>query len=98
MSVPAGAACFCVRRLSWRRSTQGEMRILYFSRNWTTHDQRFLRAIVAGGHDAWLLRWENAGHPLPEGELPEGVSEALWEEASLPSLQEVLDRVRPSLV
>jgi len=35
-----------------------EMRILYFSRNWTTHDQRFLRAIVAGGHDAWLLRWE----------------------------------------
>jgi len=74
------------------------MRILYFSRNWTTHDQRFLRAIVAGGHDAWLLRWENAGRPLPESELPAGVREALWEEASLSNLKEVLDRLRPDLL
>jgi len=74
------------------------MRILYFSRNWTTHDQRFLRAIVAGGHDAWLLRWESAGLPLREGELPAGVSEALWEEASLSNLKAVLDRVHPTLL
>ena len=74
------------------------MRILYFSRNWTTHDQRFLRAIVAGGHDAWLLRWENAGLPLPERELPTGVHEALWQEASLSNLHEVVDRVRPDLL
>src|SRR5436305_14521708 len=74
------------------------MRILYFTRNWTTHDQRFLRAMVAGGHDVWLLRWENAGHPLREGELPAGVREALWEEASLSNLEGVLARVRPSLL
>jgi L-malate glycosyltransferase len=74
------------------------MRILYFSRNWTTHDQRFVSAIVAGGHDAWLLRWENAGRALPENELPAGVHEALWEEASLSNLKKVLDRVRPDLL
>jgi len=62
------------------------MRILYFSPNWTTHDQRFLRAMVAGGHDAWLLRWENAGRALPEGELPAGVREELWDGASLSNL------------
>src|SRR5215813_3914502 len=74
------------------------MRILYFSRNWTTHDQRFLQAIVAGGHDAWLLRWESGGRPLRRGELPAGVREALWKEATLSGLQEVLDFVRPSLL
>lgn len=74
------------------------MRILYFSTNWTPHDQRFLRAIVAGGHDAWFLRWENSGHSLPEGELPAGAHEALWDEPSLSNLNEVLNRVRPSLL
>jgi glycosyltransferase involved in cell wall biosynthesis len=74
------------------------MRILYFSRNWTTHDQRFLRTIVAGGDEAWLLRWENAGQPLPQEELPPGVREALWEDATLSNLQEVLDCVQPSLL
>ncbi len=74
------------------------MRILYFSRNWTTHDQRFLRAIVAAGHDARLLRWENAGRPLPEHELSVGVQELLWNEPSVSNLQEILDRVRPNLL
>src|SRR4051794_20475022 len=74
------------------------MRILYFSTNWTTHDERFLRAIVAGGHDAWLLRWKNAGRPLPDIELPGGVREVLWQEPTQSNLQEVLDRVRPSLL
>jgi len=74
------------------------MRILYFTRAWTTHDQRFLRAIVARGHDAWLLRWENGGCPLPERDLPADVREALWNEASLSGLQQVLDRVRPDLL
>ncbi|HUS06520.1 MAG TPA: glycosyltransferase [Bryobacteraceae bacterium] len=74
------------------------MRILYFSRNWTPHDQRFLHAIVDGGHEAWLLRWENAGRLLPEGELPAKVQEALWGEPSLSNLHVVLDRLRPDLL
>src|SRR5262245_48765704 len=74
------------------------MRVLYFSRNWTTHDDRFLRAIVDGGHDACFLRWACGGHALPEAQLPASVCEVCWNEPSLSRLQEVLDRARPDLL
>jgi glycosyltransferase involved in cell wall biosynthesis len=74
------------------------MRILYFTSSWTTHDHRFLRTMVAAGHDAWLLREDNTGHPLPAGQLPAGAREVQWQNASLSNLCDAIDRVRPDLL
>jgi glycosyltransferase involved in cell wall biosynthesis len=51
------------------------MRILYFTRGWTAHDRRLVKAAAAGGHEVVLLRKENGGAPLPAGTLPAGVRE-----------------------
>lgn len=83
------------------------MRILYFSRAYTTHDRRFLQA-VASRHETWFLTLEPAGgydgRPLPEGvrlaEWPQRPGSSTPEShlALMPDFARVLDRVRPDLV
>ncbi len=48
------------------------MRILYFSRAYTTHDRRFLEAIAAS-HDVWYLRLENDRVSYESRAAPAGV-------------------------
>ncbi|MEO8027446.1 MAG: glycosyltransferase, partial [Bryobacteraceae bacterium] len=49
------------------------MRVLYFSRGYTSHDRRFLSALRHHGHDTGFLRLEA---PAPDGPpIPEGVVE-----------------------
>ncbi|MFQ5616013.1 MAG: hypothetical protein ACE5GO_06100 [Anaerolineales bacterium] len=37
------------------------MKIIHFSRDYTTHDRRFLAKMVETGHEIFYLRLENAG-------------------------------------
>ncbi len=85
------------------------MRILYFSRDYCPHDHRMLSAILAGGHEAWYLRLEDAGRRLESRPLPEGTRAIDWRGGKrrfnwldLPLLtrdmQRVLKQVQPDLV
>jgi glycosyltransferase involved in cell wall biosynthesis len=86
------------------------MRILYFSRDYTTHDRRFLVKLAQSSHDVWFLRLEDDGLAYEERHLPEGIHLASWRggrqrnntpEAWLrlmPDFESVVDQVRPDLI
>ena len=54
------------------------MRILYFSRDYTTHDHRFLTALAKTGHQVFYLRLEDGGHVLEDRPLPPEVEQVEW--------------------
>lgn len=54
------------------------MKILYFSRDYTNHDHRWLQAISDAGHQVAFLRLERFGSNLDERPLPAGVRELEW--------------------
>jgi glycosyltransferase involved in cell wall biosynthesis len=54
------------------------MNVLFFSRDYSTHDHRFLAAFAAAGHTVHYLRLERRGPQLEERPLPEGVQEVEW--------------------
>jgi L-malate glycosyltransferase len=54
------------------------MRILYFTRDYSTHDHRFLSALQKTGHKIYYLRLERRGHPLEDRSLPAGVEQVAW--------------------
>jgi glycosyltransferase involved in cell wall biosynthesis len=85
------------------------VRILYFSRDYSTHDHRFLAALAHAGHQAFFLRLERRGPQLEDRPLPPGVAAVAWAGGRGParlrdaprlyfSLRQVLARVRPDLV
>jgi L-malate glycosyltransferase len=86
------------------------MRVLYFSRSYTTHDRRFLAALADSPHEIWYLRLEDdtahyESRPVPDGirELDPlaGVRRATLPEQWIPlvpRLETVLGRVKPDLV
>lgn len=76
------------------------MRILYFSRDYTTHDRRFLEAIVAR-HETFFLRLEHDGIRYEPRGLPGGVAPLAWpsgEGKTSGALSTILDRLRPDVV
>lgn len=60
------------------------MRILYFSREYTTHDYRFIAAITRA-HDVWYLRLEDDGNAYESRPLPAGVHLIRWEGGTAPA-------------
>ena len=54
------------------------MRILYFSNDYTTHDHRFLNAIVNGGHDVYHVRLEQNVRQVEDRSVPENVTQVIW--------------------
>ena len=85
------------------------MRVLYFSRDYTPHDHRFLAAMADNGIQAFYLRLERRGHPQEDRILPVGVTPVQWEGGQkifdhqdyrrlLPSLRSVIKRVKPDIV
>jgi glycosyltransferase involved in cell wall biosynthesis len=85
------------------------MRVLYFSRDYTTHDNRFLSALAKTEHQVFYLRLERRGHQLEERSLPPeieivpwsgGQAPARWQDGPrlLSDLKRVLKRVKPDLV
>ncbi len=85
------------------------MRILYFSRDYTTHDHRFLAALAKTGDEISFLRLEQRGHSLEDRPLPEQVQQIPWAGGQAPAgwrdgprllraLRGVLRQVQPDLV
>jgi len=54
------------------------MRILYFSRDYTPHDHRFLTALAQTEHEIGFLRLERRGHQLEDRVLPENITLINW--------------------
>lgn len=86
------------------------MRVLYFSRDYTPHDHRFLNAGVAAGHEMHFLRLERGPRQTEDRPLPPGVELQSWEAGTpdrfgwtqLPArilwLRRILRAVEPDLV
>jgi len=54
------------------------MKILYFSRDYTTHDHRFLSSLAKTDHEVGFLRLENHGHILDDRPLPPEIQQIRW--------------------
>ncbi len=85
------------------------MRILYFTRDYTPHDHRFLSALAKAGEEVFYLRLENRGHSPEDRPLPAKVEQVQWSGGErqaflkdgprlLLDLKRVLRRIRPDLV
>ena len=86
------------------------MKVLYFSRDYTTHDRRFLLKLAESQHEVWFLRLEDDGILYEERPLPARIRLVNWRggkqhvdtlEACLrlmPDFESVLDQIRPDLV
>lgn len=86
------------------------MRILYFSRDYTTHDRRFLAKMSQSRHEIWFARLEDDGMEYEKRSLPDGVRTVTWPGGSqryktpaewlrlMPYYESVLDEIRPDLV
>lgn len=85
------------------------MKILYFSRDYTPHDHRFLAALAQTEHEVYFLRLERRGHAQEDRPLPAGVQAVSWAGGLRParladgprlllSLRRVLRRVQPDIV
>jgi glycosyltransferase involved in cell wall biosynthesis len=54
------------------------MRVLYFSRDYTPHDHRFLSALAGSPHQTGYLRLEDCGSSRETRPIPKGVEVLLW--------------------
>ncbi len=85
------------------------MRVLYFSRDYTPHDYRFLNAIVGNGDDVWYLRLE-ARNTYESRHLPASVHIADWpfgtapfnieseEDKAVEALRAISQSIKPDVV
>lgn len=86
------------------------MRILYFSRDYTTHDRRFLQKMTESRHEIFFLRLEDDGLGYEKRPLPAGVKAVGWPGgvrtipkpeaclALLPAFTAILNELKPDLV
>lgn len=85
------------------------MRILYFSRDYTTHDRRFLHALAQTAHQVFFLQLERRGHTLEDRPLPAAIEQVHWAGGCGPArlrdgprllldLKRVLRQVKPDLI
>lgn len=85
------------------------MRILYFSRDYTTHDHRFLTSLAGTDHRVYFLRLERRGGPKETRQLPAEVHVVDWVGGKAPAkwwrwpgyllgVRRVLEQIQPDLV
>ena len=85
------------------------MRILYFSRDYTTHDYRFLTALAKTNHRVFYLRLEGGGQVLEDRPLPPEIAQVEWAGGHQPAklrdgvhlfddLRRVIRQVKPDLI
>jgi L-malate glycosyltransferase len=54
------------------------VRVLYFTRDYTPHDHRFLTALAKHGHQVFSLRLERRGMQREDRPLPPDVEQLIW--------------------
>jgi glycosyltransferase involved in cell wall biosynthesis len=85
------------------------MRVLYFTRDYTPHDHRFLSALAENGQQVYYLRLERRGAQLEDRPLPASVEQITWRGGRRPArpadgpalvadLKRVIARVRPDVI
>lgn len=85
------------------------MRILYFTRDYTPHDHRFLTSLAKTSHKIYYLRLERQNLSLDDRPLPSAVEQVPWKGGMHPvhwqdggellnSLRDVISRVKPDLI
>lgn len=84
-------------------------RILYFTRDYTTHDHRFLSALAKTSHKVFFLQLERRGHTLEDRPMPTEIEQVRWKGGTSPAtlrdgprllidLRRVLNEFQPDLV
>lgn len=84
-------------------------RIIYFSRDYTTHDHRFLSALAKTEHEVFYLRLERSDQQLENRPLSPGIEPISWAGGRgavdfkdisilLSDLARVIDQVKPDLI
>jgi glycosyltransferase involved in cell wall biosynthesis len=85
------------------------MRILYFSRDYTTHDHRFLSALAQTEHEVAFLQLEFSGYTFEDRPLPPEIRQIRWAGGQAParfkdgvrlvsSLRKVIRDFKPELI
>jgi len=85
------------------------MRILYFSRDYTTHDHRYLSALAQTEHEIGFLQLERRGHDLDDRPLPPEIEQIPWVGGQVPAefrhgprllagLRKVIRSFKPDLI
>ena len=85
------------------------MRVLYFTRDYTPHDHRFLSSLAQSGHKIYALRLERRGVQREDRPLPNEVEQIVWRGGRGPTrwqeglalrrdLRRVLRDIRPDVV
>ena len=85
------------------------MRIIYFSRDYSTHDHRFLSALARTEHKVYYLRLERSGHTLEDRPLPPEIEQVQWVGGNQPAtwvdgvrlfddLRRVINQIKPDLI
>ncbi|MEN8242891.1 MAG: glycosyltransferase, partial [Chloroflexota bacterium] len=85
------------------------MRILYFSRDYTPHDHRFLASLAESEHEVFCMWLERRGHRQEERMLPAGITAVKWAGGQEPfrrgdrrrllrDLKRVLREIKPDVV
>ena len=54
------------------------MKILYFSKNYTPHDYRFLSSLSKTDHEVFFLQLEATKRQTEDRPLPENIRQILW--------------------
>ena len=85
------------------------MRILYFTRDYTPHDYRFLNSLAEKDHQVYYLRLERRGTVLEDRPLPAKVENIIWAGGQKPArwqdgwnlragLVKVVRRLKPDII
>jgi L-malate glycosyltransferase len=85
------------------------VRILFFSRDYSPHDHRFLSALAESGHDVFYVRLEHGSRQTEDRPVPEKIEQVQWAGGQGPfrwrdvpwlvrSLREVIKRIQPDLI
>ncbi len=85
------------------------MRILYFSKDYTPHDYRFLAALAETAHEVYYARLERGPRQTEDRPVPENIEQVLWKGGQdifrwhdLPKyvmgLRRIIKRIKPDLI
>jgi glycosyltransferase involved in cell wall biosynthesis len=85
------------------------LKILYFTRDYTPHDHRFLSALAQTKHQVAYLRLERRGHTLEDRALPAQIEQVPWKGGQQPftyaqvpallgDLKRVIRRFQPDVI